>query len=211
MMLNKLGTQPPILAQAVTSLGLTFGAIHAAQLIHVLAQGSGALLRCYLRNAQQIWYPDPSLGGITGYIGRNGISSQKKEGDGRTPSGLFRLGYAFGSNEKPETKMAFRKTTTGSVWVDDPNSCYYNTWAEPSSDCDWVSAEHLCDYSDSYAYAVIIEYNTAPVSRAKGSAIFLHCGNRPTSGCVAVPEHDLLKILKWLDPDKAPAILISAG
>ena len=31
------------------------------------------------------------------FVGRNGITNNKKEGDGKTPSGKFKLGVAFGS------------------------------------------------------------------------------------------------------------------
>jgi L,D-peptidoglycan transpeptidase YkuD (ErfK/YbiS/YcfS/YnhG family) len=57
----------------------------------------------------------------------------------------------------------------------------------------------------------VIEYNTRPAVPGRGSAIFLHCGNQPTAGCVAVPESAMLDILSWLDPAKTPVIWIRAN
>jgi L,D-peptidoglycan transpeptidase YkuD (ErfK/YbiS/YcfS/YnhG family) len=137
--------------------------------------------------------------------GQNGINESKKEGDGCTPAGLFRLGHAFGIREKPETKMSYLKVTADSFWWDDAASPHYNTWVEGMIIDGWQSAERLLDYPREYSYGVVIEYNTAERMPGKGSAVFLHCGSKPTSGCVAVPEAALLRILKWLDPEKRPA------
>ena len=92
--------------------------------------------------------------------------------------------------------------------MDDPSSPQYNRWVEAPVSAGWTSAEHLIDYPLEYACAVVIEYNTQELVPGRGSAIFLHCGSRPTSGCVAVQEADLLRILRWLDPAKQPEIFI---
>ncbi len=92
--------------------------------------------------------------------------------------------------------------------MDDVDSPLYNQWVE-SSNITWNSAEHLIDYPQAYKYSVVINYNMSPVLAGKGSAIFLHCmtGNY-TAGCVAVPENDMLYILKHLDGNKDPIIII---
>jgi L,D-peptidoglycan transpeptidase YkuD (ErfK/YbiS/YcfS/YnhG family) len=142
-------------------------------------------------------------------VGRNGVSFDKVEGDGGTPGGLYAIGFAFGNMEKPETGLEYRKVTGQSYWVDDPDSGYYNQWVEGGENRDWKSAEHLSESKNAYAYAAVIEYNTGYEKIAgKGSAIFLHCGLSPTSGCVAVGESDMLKLLGWLKADKNPHILI---
>lgn len=92
--------------------------------------------------------------------------------------------------------------------MDDPDSPLYNRWVE-SGDIKWKSAERLADYPQAYKYAVVINYNMSPTVPGKGSAIFLHCMTGSyTAGCVAVPENDMALILKWLDPAKAPVIII---
>lgn len=74
----------------------------------------------------------------------------------------------------------------------------------------WNSAEHLMDYPQAYKYAIVINYNMSPVISGKGSAIFLHCMTGSyTAGCIAIPEDDMLYILKHLDSSKKPIIVIN--
>lgn len=195
--------------RAIAAAGWKQDGIYSAQLVLVSVRLDSAELRCFEKTGSE-WLPVDTIGNLSGYIGINGISAGKSEGDGRTPAGLFRLGHAFGIREQPETKMAYRMITKDSYWVDDSDSRFYNMWFEGRRYDGWLSAEHLCDYPEQYAYAVVIEYNTAERIPGKGSAVFLHCGCKPTSGCIAVPEPQLLTILKWLDPGKSPVILIKA-
>lgn len=186
------------------------GALQRSQRLTVSAYGSAAKIRCLEKSRRGGWKAVKKLGDIKGFVGRNGITDNKIELDGYTPGGLFRLGGAFGIRQKPDTKMPYRQVTQDSWWVDDPKSAYYNQWVEAPCAYGWSSAEHLIDFPDDYAYAVIVEYNTAAVAPGKGSAIFLHCGAHSTSGCIAVKEEDLLNILKWLDPAGNPEILIES-
>ncbi len=203
--------QPPLMTQLVQGAGLSFEDIAFTQLVLVAAEGSKAMIYCYDKGESGQWVLNEDIGYVKGYVGRNGVSIEKLEGDGCTPGGLFALGYAFGNNAKPATGMAYKAITEESYWVDDPNSIYYNQWVEGKDDADWSSAEYLSENVVSYAYAVNIEYNTAPnIVAGKGSAIFLHIGNKPTSGCITVTEDQLLHILKWLSSDKSPGMLIAA-
>ncbi|SHH73765.1 L,D-peptidoglycan transpeptidase YkuD, ErfK/YbiS/YcfS/YnhG family [Sporobacter termitidis DSM 10068] len=177
------------------------------QRLLVTAHGVSATIRC-LEKRRGFWHFAAEPGALAGFVGRNGVSGDKREGDGRTPTGLYPLGAAFGVREKPDTRMPYRRITPQSYWVDDPLSPYYNTWVEAPGGGDWRGAEHLLDYPDSYAWAVVVEYNMENIIPGKGSAVFLHCGTRPTSGCIAVDEPGLLRILKWLDPALSPEIMI---
>ncbi len=138
----------------------------------------------------------------------NGVSAKSCEGDSCTPKGTYALGFAFGTQLIDDLSIEYRQINSDCYWVDAPESDYYNQWVE-SKTTTWNSAEHLSDYPQAYKYAVVIEYNTEPVIPYKGSAIFLHCmtGNY-TAGCVAVPEEDMLYILKCLDSSKKPIITI---
>ncbi|MBI3618052.1 MAG: L,D-transpeptidase family protein, partial [Candidatus Omnitrophica bacterium] len=74
-----------------------------------------------------------------------------------------------------------------------------------------VSHEVLRRSDGLYKYAVVIEYNTDPAIPGMGSAIFLHVwrgANKPTAGCVAMAEIDLLRLLQWLDARQNPVILL---
>ncbi len=147
-------------------------------------------------------------------IGRNdfALDQQKREGDGKTPSGVYPLKLTFGYDESVQTKMPYRQTLPDDVWVDDPDSPDYNRWVK-LKDTQAVSFERMRRDDDLYKYGVIIEYNTDPVIRGNGSAIFLHvwkCAGMPTAGCVAVAEENMLKILKWLNPAAHPLMILEA-
>lgn len=122
---------------------------------------------------------------------------------------MFPLGFAFGTSPMNGLKVEYRQINNNCYWVDDSLSPLYNQWVE-SSNINWNSAEHLIDYHDAYKYSVVIDYNTEPAEPYKGSAMFIHCMTGTyTAGCVAVPENDMLIILKWLDSSKDPVIIIN--
>ncbi len=144
-------------------------------------------------------------------IGRNGFAETgaKREGDGKTPSGIYPLKTTFGYDASVKTQMPYRQAREDDVWVDDPHSEDYNRWVkEPATKA--ASYEMMKRDDDLYKYGVIIEYNTDPVVQENGSAIFLHIWKgegMPTAGCVAVSEKDIVKIIEWLDPTAAPLII----
>ncbi len=150
---------------------------------------------------------------VDAVVGRNGFAppGEKREGDGRTPSGLYRLGVVFGYAESAATKMPYRQAGADDLWVDDINAADYNRWVK-QSETRAASFEKMKRDDDLYKYGVVIEYNTDPVIKGYGSAIFLHiwAGARSTTaGCVAVSEEDILSILAWLDPAAKPVIFIN--
>jgi len=145
-----------------------------------------------------------------GSIGERGFAAvdDKREGDGKSPSGIFPLGFAFGYNPSAETKMPYRQATDDDFWVDDVNSEDYNQWVkgEPQA----ASWEKMKRDDDQYKYGVVIEYNMRPIVKGKGSAIFLHVWNNgeSTLGCVSMSEEMILEIFGWLDPAKKPLIIM---
>jgi L,D-peptidoglycan transpeptidase YkuD (ErfK/YbiS/YcfS/YnhG family) len=147
---------------------------------------------------------------FTGSIGEMGFAAidHKREGDGRSPSGIFPLGIAFGYDPSVVTKMPYRQATNDDFWVDDVDSEDYNQWVkgEPNA----ASWEKMKRDDDQYKYGVVIEYNMNPIVKGKGSAIFLHVwnGGDSTLGCVSMPEEMVLEILGWLDPAKKPLIIM---
>ncbi|MRN52303.1 L,D-transpeptidase family protein [Paenibacillus sp. LC-T2] len=151
------------------------------------------------------------LSAIPVTIGPNGIG-KTKEGDGRTPSGVYPLGQAFGTAVKPQGLMLqYMRTTKSDYWVDDRTSAQYNQWVSYSGNPDqrWDSYERLLQ--PLYKYAIVLRYNDDPIIPGKGSAIFLHVwrtANTPTAGCIAMSESNLLKLMKLLDPALSPAIAI---
>jgi len=145
-------------------------------------------------------------------IGRNGFAppGEKKEGDVRTPSGVFALKRAFGYAAEIDTRLSYRQADDNDIWVDDSNSPDYNRWGR-KGETSAVSFEEMKLKDDRYKYGIVVEYNTDPVLKGAGSAIFIHvrCGeHQPTLGCVALAESDILQVLGWLEPKAKPLALL---
>ncbi|MGN0329476.1 MAG: L,D-transpeptidase [Lachnospira sp.] len=170
------------------------------QLIIVSSSGTTATVTMYTKT-ENGW---ATILTTTGFVGEEGVGTCS-EYSGRTPRGLYTLGTAFGIKDNPDTTRNYTKVDDTYYWVDDVNSSYYNKFVTtrdvPASN--WNSAEHIIDYPDSYNYVLSINYNTDCIP-GMGSAIFLHCSNgMPTSGCVSVPEDDMITILKNIQADCA--------
>ena len=148
---------------------------------------------------------------VPAVVGREGFAppGEKREGDGRTPSGIFSLKRAFGYSEKFPTSLDYRQATGNDFWVDDPESAQYNRWVTGAPQA--KSFEKLRRDDDLYKYGIVIEYNTDPIIPGNGSAIFLHVwrgASSPTTGCVALSDENLLQILKWLDKSRRPVVAV---
>jgi L,D-peptidoglycan transpeptidase YkuD (ErfK/YbiS/YcfS/YnhG family) len=145
-------------------------------------------------------------------VGKKGLG-KTKEGDTKTPVGIYKIGNSFGTVNKPVgLKTPYVKTTSHDYWVDDVSSIFYNKWVNHYFNPKkiWKSYEKLTN--SLYKYAAIIKYNDNPIVKGKGSAIFLHVWRNslsPTAGCIATSEANMLKVLKTMDSSKNPMILIS--
>ena len=147
---------------------------------------------------------------IKSVIAKNGLTYDKKEGDKESPIGVFSLNRCFGWGDNPGTKLQYTKFEKNDFWVDDEKSDFYNTYQKGLPNGRWVSAEDLYGIGDTYRFFIVIEYNTDVPIPGKGSAIFMHIWKGEesyTSGCTAMAEENLLKIIKWLDPSKNPLLL----
>jgi L,D-peptidoglycan transpeptidase YkuD (ErfK/YbiS/YcfS/YnhG family) len=179
----------------------------AAQVVLVDSSGSAAVVRACQRTGASF---RSVLGVMYGHVGINGVAppGAKREGDLRTPGGVFTLGQGFGVQPDPGVVFGWRRTDSADVWVDDPGSALYNTWQRNPADGRWQHAESLYQPVP-YGYAQIVDYNTARVP-GLGSAIFLHVDiGGPTAGCVSLPQRRLLAVLRWLRPSDHPRITIS--
>lgn len=135
------------------------------------------------------------------YIGKNGVTYNKTEGDGKTPIGKFQLGIILGMHKKEDivnkNALEYNQIDENMYWVDDSKSKYYNQLVDISKvKKDWNSAEHLIDYPIQYEYLIEIRTNPNNVP-GMGSAIFLHCtNNESTEGCVAIDKENMKKIIE---------------
>lgn len=200
--------------------GLTFDDLaerNCTQLVLTAARaedGVSALTTCYVFE-DNAWQAVPGLRRMEGYTGSNGIAHDRKRNTRQSPAGLWKLGAAFGLAEKPQgLRLAWRDITPYSDWVCDADSPYFNTWQERDDPTllpwNYNDVEHLADYDPTYRYACVMEYNAPPyVLPHRGCAIFLHCSDHPTSGCIGLPEEDMLSVLLWLDPRENPHILVT--
>ncbi len=180
--------------------------VNARQLVIVDSSGTSASVSFYEKNGSE-WTKDDSLS-TSGYVGSEGTTDEPSETKSATPKGLYSIGDAFYQDSKPNTKLSTFKITSNTYWVDDPNSKFYNKRVEGTSNKDWNSAEHMSEISV-YKYGFVINYNVNPVKKGTGSAMFFHISsNRPTGGCVSVPEDMVIKYLEKLDKSNNPYILI---
>lgn len=150
---------------------------------------------------------------IRGVAGLKGFSEDKREGDHKTPVGLYGFDFMFGKKINPGVKYRYVKTSKQDYWIDDSDSEDYNTLQHTADDPHkkWKSFERMLREDTRYDYGAVISYNTDERVPGLGSAIFMHIyknANTGTEGCVAMSQRELLNVLKWLDPEKKPAILI---
>jgi L,D-peptidoglycan transpeptidase YkuD (ErfK/YbiS/YcfS/YnhG family) len=135
------------------------------------------------------------------WIGRNGFAppGEKREGDGRVPSGSYHFSFMFGVAADPGVRYRWRHAGRHDYWDDDSASPRYNTWVNARRHSPGASPEPL-HVSPSYDDVAAIAYNTARTPHL-GSAIFLHVThNSPTSGCVALDRSHVVALLRWLRP-----------
>jgi L,D-peptidoglycan transpeptidase YkuD (ErfK/YbiS/YcfS/YnhG family) len=154
-----------------------------------------------------------ALPAMEGVVGRNGFAAPgaKREGDGKTPAGVYPLGPAFGYDPHVETALEYWQATADDIWVDDPDSPQYNRWVHGPTAA--RSFERMRRDDDLYRYGAVIRYNTDPIVPGLGSAIFLHVWSGPgkgTAGCMALSREDVVALLRWLDRAKNPVIILDS-
>ena len=167
------------------------------QLIFVSADGTSATVAMVTKDADGTWNEDLCT---SGYVGYGGVG-ETTEWNRKTPRGQFSFTYAFGILPNPGTELSYTQVDGTYYWVDDVNSRYYNqfvtTKTTPKA---WNSAEHIIEIEPAYHYVLSLDYNPS-CTPGVGSAIFLHCSaNRPTGGCISVPEDQMITILKNVQP-----------
>lgn len=134
-------------------------------------------------------------------LGRTGTRVLKREGDGATPLGTFRLSHAYYRADKalrPQTLLPMRRLRREDGWCDAAGDRNYNRLIRHPYP---ASAEHLWRKDGLYDLIVVLDYNERPRIAGRGSAVFLHVvtpGLAPTEGCIALRRADLLRLLPLL-------------
>lgn len=150
-------------------------------------------------------------GPVDGVVGSAGIApvAAKREGDKRTPAGVFPLGPAFGAEPTADTGLEYFHATESDYWIDDPRSPQYNRpVCGPKPDC---SHEVMRRSDHQYTLGAVIGYNTERPVAGRGSAIFLHIWRAPgqgTDGCVALEADHVRQLLRQLNRHRHPVVAI---
>jgi L,D-peptidoglycan transpeptidase YkuD (ErfK/YbiS/YcfS/YnhG family) len=133
-------------------------------------------------------------------IGKNGINSNKIEGDCTTPEGIFYLRKLYFRKDRvgvPNCKIKKKKINEDMAWCDDLNNKKYN---EEIRTTNRNLKENLFRKDHNYDYMISISHNEKKVPN-KGSAVFIHLTEnyKPTAGCVALKKKDFEILIKLID------------
>jgi L,D-peptidoglycan transpeptidase YkuD (ErfK/YbiS/YcfS/YnhG family) len=133
-------------------------------------------------------------------IGKNGLNSDKKEGDYSTPKGLFNLKKLYFRKDRvgfPSCKINKKIITKNIAWCDDPHHEKYNEEITIFKD---NNKEKFYRNDHKYDYLITINHNDKKIP-FNGSAIFIHLTNdyKPTAGCIALKKKDFEIMLKLIN------------
>ena len=136
---------------------------------------------------------------------------EKREGDGKSPAGIFPLGNVFSYHNLNHLSTSFKQVNTSCYCVDDTASSYYNKLiVKDTAKEQYSSFETMKRNDDLYEYGIWVLYNSKPVVSSNGSCIFLHVwrdANTGTTGCTAMDKTNIIKLINWLNRRKNPVLL----
>ena len=148
-------------------------------------------------------------------LGWAGLSASRREGDGTTPAGTFRIHpVMYGNEPNPGVRFRYRRVRCGDWWNEDPTSPTYNTFQHVPCGTrpPFSTEEGMWRNKRAYPYLAVVEFNMRPVVPGRGSGIFLHAQTGgPTNGCVSLRKGDLRRVLRWLRPAAAPHVAIGTA
>jgi L,D-peptidoglycan transpeptidase YkuD (ErfK/YbiS/YcfS/YnhG family) len=215
-----------LLGAALAALALTAGAPNrdhactqlsgagtARQLITVEAESYEAT-HATLRTWQLVGDCWVAAGGSYAVrVGSNGLSASRREGDGTTPVGSFRIAPTmYGNAPDPGVRFRYHRLVCGDWWDEDPSSPTYNSFRHVQCGTRprfYSGSEGMWQQPRAYPHLAVVEYNMRPVVPGKGSGIFLHAQTgRATNGCISLDREALVRVLRWLRPAAAPRIVI---
>jgi len=136
-------------------------------------------------------------------LGRGSIKANKREGDGATPRGRFRLKrlwWRADRHPRPVTRLQARRIKSNDGWCEDPLHRRYN---QRISVPKGSKADRLARQDELYDFIVELDHNTRPRVAGRGSAVFIHVarpGFAPTAGCVALTMPALRRLLARVGP-----------
>lgn len=150
-------------------------------------------------------------GPVSAELGVHGLSDNRSEGDGTTPTGAYGFSptmYGL-ADAAPNAHYAYHHLVCGDWWSG-VRDATYNTFQHIDCGQTMDNSEALWQATTAYQHFAVIDFNTNPTVIGKGSAIFLHdsTASGVTAGCVAIAPSALDAVLSWLDPAQNPVIRI---
>lgn len=134
-------------------------------------------------------------------IGKGGISTAKREGDGATPAGIHRIAMTLYRPDRITRPAPWaRPIRTGDLWSDDMRDPAYNQWVRAPYT---ASHEALRRADPLYDLVLVTDWNWPEAVPGRGSCIFIHQWRRPgypTEGCIALRRDDLHAIAALAAP-----------
>jgi L,D-peptidoglycan transpeptidase YkuD (ErfK/YbiS/YcfS/YnhG family) len=185
---------------------------------------SGTLER-YARTTEGSWVrvgaEIPVMLGRSGMAWGRGLHTplregpRKREGDGKSPAGVFLLERAFGvatSLPGGAGDFPYFQTQESSYCVEDVRSRYYNQIIDSNEvpKSSWQRWSPLRRTDGLFEWGIVVTQNSPEITKTAGSCVFLHVWrgeHRPTSGCTAMPREKLETVLRWLDRKAKPVLI----
>jgi L,D-peptidoglycan transpeptidase YkuD (ErfK/YbiS/YcfS/YnhG family) len=148
--------------------------------------------------------------------GGAGAKRTKREGDKRSPAGVFSLGKAYGYDSlwAARTKLEYVTVTPADLFIEDTASEFYNTQIrlDHPATSPWELSQQMEQSDPAHRLEVVVGHNTPSPIRGAGSAILLHIwrqnGKKFTTGCTAMADADMETIIRWLDPAARPLYVL---
>ena len=183
------------------------------QEIRITSKGHGYAELVLLQEHQGTW---EILFECEATIGRNGITDDPREGDGKTPAGTFPVIFCYGL-EQPQTGIRFIELTPDSVWVDDSESEYYNCLTTRQVAGDASFEETYSQFTNGYFSFNIFFANNGDgrtpgsATPGKGSIRVLEGYKKtlePTNGDIKISAQDMEDLLGMLDIQYDPVVTV---
>ena len=134
-------------------------------------------------------------------IGRGGLTRDKREGDGASPTGTHEIVGAFYRPDRMERPVPWAQPIgPRDLWSDDVADSDYNSHVRAPHA---YSHERLRRADPMYDLILVTDWNWPDARPGKGSAIFIHQWRgpgRPAAGCVALRRDHLAWIVARLKP-----------
>ncbi|MBK0326253.1 L,D-transpeptidase family protein [Rhodobacteraceae bacterium F11138] len=134
-------------------------------------------------------------------IGRGGVSTNKREGDGATPAGSHHItGLLYRADRMARPAPWAVPIRPGDLWSDDSMDAHYNHLVRAPHE---FSHECLRRADPLYDLILLTDWNWPDATPGRGSAIFVHQWRRPgypTEGCIALSRANLHRIAALAPP-----------